>query len=361
MRLLYVNCFNPAVKNDIGGTLINKRNLLLLKELYGEKCFFVYDLIYYSSAFETLRNVVCGRAGGYKHKNLKEISKIIALNNIDVVFLGFSNIGSMAKDLKNLFPQVKIIVFCHNCEFLFLSNSLNHCSVIKRISYTFNVKATLISEKNACVFSDALININTRDADDFYRLYGRRADYILPISFNDNFDEKKAILNNEDFLLFVGSDFFGNTEGLFWFIENCLSQIKYKLVVVGSGMDVYRDKYPCLNVEFLGFVEDLAYYYYNAKAVVLPVISGSGMKTKTCEALMYGKTIIGTKEAFEGYELDFDKIGKLCISADDFISAINSLYGENINRYAREIYLNKYNTSVVKCRFEKFLKEKNYL
>jgi len=37
--------------------------------------------------------------------------------------------------------------------------------------------------------------------------------------------------------------------------------------------------------------------------VILPIISGSGMKTKTAEALMYGKSIIGIKEAFEGYKM----------------------------------------------------------
>lgn len=42
------------------------------------------------------------------------------------------------------------------------------------------------------------------------------------------------------------------------------------------------------------------------------------MKTKTAEALMYGKTIIGTKEAFEGYVLD-EKAMKLCSNAQEFI------------------------------------------
>lgn len=38
--------------------------------------------------------------------------------------------------------------------------------------------------------------------------------------------------------------------------------------------------------------------------MVMPIFSGSGMKVKTAEALMYGKFLIGTKEAFEGYEID---------------------------------------------------------
>jgi hypothetical protein len=36
------------------------------------------------------------------------------------------------------------------------------------------------------------------------------------------------------------------------------------------------------------------------------------MKVKTCESLMFGKNIFATTEAFEGYELDYDKVGALC-------------------------------------------------
>ena len=41
------------------------------------------------------------------------------------------------------------------------------------------------------------------------------------------------------------------------------------------------------------------------------------MKVKTCEALMFGKNIIGTKEAFEGYELDYQKVGAMCNTKEE--------------------------------------------
>ena len=54
--------------------------------------------------------------------------------------------------------------------------------------------------------------------------------------------------------------------------------------------------------------------------------SGSGLKTKTVEALSFGKTIIGFPEAFEG--IDFEKYqgACICVASDyDFINKINEV------------------------------------
>ena len=46
------------------------------------------------------------------------------------------------------------------------------------------------------------------------------------------------------------------------------------------------------------------------------------MKTKVAEALMHGKKVVGTPEAFSGYEDVAASAGWVCRSADDFVAAI---------------------------------------
>ena len=47
--------------------------------------------------------------------------------------------------------------------------------------------------------------------------------------------------------------------------------------------------------------------------MLFPIFEGSGMKLKTCEALMFGKNIIGTPEAFAGYDIDdYTNVGACC-------------------------------------------------
>ena len=65
--------------------------------------------------------------------------------------------------------------------------------------------------------------------------------------------------------------------------------------------------------------------------------------------MMYGKNIIGTTESFEGYELDFDQVGNLCNTSEEFIEAIQQRCAEPISRfnaYARQVFLNNHAASV---------------
>lgn len=46
------------------------------------------------------------------------------------------------------------------------------------------------------------------------------------------------------------------------------------------------------------------------------------MKIKTCEGLMFGKNILGTSKAFEGYDLNYCKVGAVCNTKEEFIESI---------------------------------------
>lgn len=86
------------------------------------------------------------------------------------------------------------------------------------------------------------------------------------------------------------------------------------------------------------------------------------MKTKTAEALMYGKEYLATSEALEGYE---NSGIKPCDTAEEFIARIESLIRhkpEKFNSSMREVYLRNY--SIESCAlkmnilFEKILERK---
>ena len=125
-----------------------------------------------------------------------------------------------------------------------------------------------------------------------------------------------------------------------------MPRVKARLVVVGKGMDALAGELSRENIEVHGFVDDLDAFYYRADIMVLPIFSGGGMKTKTAEAMMFGKTIFGTAESFIGYDLDHDKAGALCGTADEFVAAIGrfsaSRPSKKFNEYTRSQFLDKY-------------------
>jgi hypothetical protein len=96
------------------------------------------------------------------------------------------------------------------------------------------------------------------------------------------------------------------------------------------------------DIEVVSDAPDLRPYFEEADFMILPVFAGSGMKIKTCESLMYGKNILGSDESFEGYQIDPERIGGLCNTAEEYIDRIRHFVKSPIpkfNSYAREIFL----------------------
>lgn len=65
---------------------------------------------------------------------------------------------------------------------------------------------------------------------------------------------------------------------------------------------------------------------------------------------MYGKNIIGTDEALEGYELDYNRMGGKCNSSKEFIDTIQAFIDNprpRFNTYSRNTFLEKYSAEKV--------------
>ena len=163
--------------------------------------------------------------------------------------------------------------------------------------------------------------------------------------------------------MFVGSSFFANIEGIKWYISKVKPFTSDRLIIVGKGMENYKNDFSCDNVEVHGYVDDLSDFYYRANFVVLPIFSGGGMKTKTAEAFMYGKKVFGTSEAFEGYEDLDSNFAVVCNDADSYIESISNLLSQNkresYNYLARNYFLhhNSFDAVLVKWKsfFDKIL------
>lgn len=339
---------------DYGGNIIRKRNLAFLQKLAGEDEVFFYALqaptTWLSKIIRNLQIITGCEFGLDKDLLLK-------IRESHLVFIdGTTESGLSRSSLR----MGKIISFFHNVEYdYYCQNTVQTKNIIKKMMHWFHKKAIFAYERRLVRYSDTVITLNQRDSDRLKELYGRESDLLLPTSMEDVYKESTSSSEEkEPYLLFIGFDFFGNTEGLFWFCEKCMPKIRASMIVAGKGMDKYKEKFPSERIKFYGYVEDLSELYRNAAAVVLPIISGSGMKTKTCEAMMYGKVIFGTRESFEGYKLSEDCI--LCEDDSAFIDKINAYLEKGIRRFSpanREVYLQNYESSIVAERFIKYFAE----
>ena len=297
--------------------------------------------------------------------NVKFLKTVLKRKKYDVIYIGYSSCGKYAEIIKTYDKNIKVVTFFHNVEYDYWNSQAN----FNKYKVYLASYISKINEKKAMQYSDVVIALNERDSNRLSELYGRKADLLLPTSFLDTenrhtlemISKKKNAVNK---LLFIGSDFYPNKHGITWFIEKVLPSLKnVELVIVGRGTEKWKecfDKYSA--VKIYGGVENIQSYYYEADAVIAPIFLGSGMKTKTAEALMFGKYIFGTQEAFEGYDITYSKVGALCNTEQEFIDSINRFietYNGRYNEYSRKVFEEKYTMDGSKILFDNVIKMLN--
>lgn len=329
-----------ALKNLIGYENLD----IVLSELDTSDwgCNVVMRMKSYSSGKEKLRNLLEGNITQRSNKDIDEIVNLINKNQYDIVLFGSSETGKLISEVKRR-CNVKTMTWYHDIV----------ADVIERKKKTeFNLKMLPIwnTEKKAegtdARLTDVPIVLHRRDAELLQKYWGRKTDVFIPIALEDKFvpyDYSAESEKNEKLqLLFVGAyNWSVNVEAAKWFCENVMSKLNDYAVqfnIAGFQMEnLLKDGWvgQYKNVKVLGTVDDLAETYKKADVVVEPILTGSGMKVKTAEALMHGKEVIGTQEALVGYDELSDKV---CETAEDFISTIIRY---STNRPARFVPLNR--------------------
>ncbi|MGE9313497.1 glycosyltransferase [Niabella sp. CJ426] len=330
-----------------GGGVITKRNLQGCKDIFSNDCVIHYTL-QEQTKFKTLMANLNGYMGGLNPVDCKNIFHIIKSQEVSHVFIDSSILGRLANMIRQKFEELRIITFFHNVEYLYFKELRR---VTGKKQHILSILAAKYNEKAAVKYSDVIATLNTRDSNFLFQIYGRKADENLHTSFDDRFLETNVIStpkNGPRIILFIGAYFFANIEGVRWFCKEVMPELKnYMFYIVGKDFEVLQQELNSTNVNVVGSVDDLDEYYYNADIIVSPIFSGGGMKTKIAEALMFGKTIVGTTEAFEGYELDFSKVGKLCNTKAEYVSYFKDLVlpPNKFNHYSRTVFLNNYQYS----------------
>ena len=264
-----------------------------------------------------------GFIDGIDHHVIKSTLDFIGNNSIKRVFVDGSSFGCLVSFIKKRFPQVEVITFFHNVEARFFWGSFRAEKTLHSVAVLI---AIYFAERNAVRFSDKRICLSERDSIILKKIYGKGGTHILPLALEDQkiaCSSELISLNSDPFALFVGGDFYANREGIKWFVKHVVPSIGIRICIVGKGMEALRSQLQIPNrVDVLGLVDNLADWYRRARFVIAPIFDGSGMKTKVAEALMHGKKVIGTAEAFSGYDDNVKAACWCCNNSSEFVEAI---------------------------------------
>ncbi|MBF0576523.1 glycosyltransferase [Dysgonomonas sp. GY617] len=281
----------------------------------------------------------------------------IAQNKYKFVFVDSSLNGLLVKKIRKR-TESRIVSFFHNCEYAFIKSLVNSGD----IKSVLRLLPCYLNEKFSVKYAHKVIALNTRDKSLIEELYkvNKTVD-IIPISLFDRVSDESSLVSNKLpsklSVLFVGSNFYANTQGILWFINEVFPFVDIDLKIVGKDMDKLIIPHQD-NILVYGTVPSVEQFYIDADLVVAPVFAGGGMKVKIAEALMYGKVIIASEEALQGYQLVDSMVE--CKTSKDFIEAFAKFDLSGYNVESRNLFKKTYSFEATLLEFKKiFILENN--
>lgn len=242
---------------------------------------------------------------------VEEICKAIYNYNPQVVIIGRSRLGFLAKRLKELLPSVIIITNFDNIEFDYVDAQFAQKTGLTGIIVkTWEKYAVKQDEYNCIKYSNKFIFLSKRDQERAEKIYGvinEDNSYVFPICLKETVELNKKTKNKN--LIFIGNlEYAANIKSIKWFIKNVwmpyYSDSKDIILnIAGKSADSVLNQYKDIeNIKIYSDFKNVADIVYRNSLYIAPIQTGAGMKVKIAEALSMGLPIIGTDEALVGYE-----------------------------------------------------------
>jgi glycosyltransferase involved in cell wall biosynthesis len=220
------------------------------------------------------------------------------------------------------------------------------------------VKKMELAQLNAY---DAMVPITNRDEDILKSLGCQLPSHVSPTGID--MEKFKAYNGKPDFpsLFHIGAlDWSPNQEGLDWFLKRCWPGLhqRYpdlKFYIAGRNAPAYIQNIKLPNVVFLGEVDNAYTFMQDRAIMVVPLLSGSGMRIKIIEGMALGKAIVSTSIGAEGIIIEPDKEIVIADTSEKFTEGIESLLNnfdkfEAIGNNARHFVERNYdNLSICKA------------
>ncbi|WP_185957796.1 MULTISPECIES: glycosyltransferase family 4 protein [Sulfolobaceae] len=204
-------------------------------------------------------------------------------------------------------------------------------------------------DKLAVIIANLTIAVSDRDAELVKRIW-KRAKVMTVVHGIDVdripfFEVKRDKIEK---LIFAGNLYAVNNLAT---VENLIEVAKdlpcLEFLIVGDGKELVKGPPP--NVKLMGKVDSLDPYYEEADACIIPITSGTGVKTKVLECMAYGRPVITTEKGIEGIEEARSLKGVYVVRLEEMSKVIKEMKLERAYLELRSFVKDNFSVSVT-CR-----------
>ena len=257
------------------------------------------------------------------------------------------------------FSKAKVVMRSHNLEHLIWERLANlEKKSAKRIYLKHLSKKLKKFEEKVLNEVDGIAAISFDDSIRYERLKCNVP--LITIPFGIDLDqypiEKKKKSNGIEFFHIGSMNWNPNVEGVNWFLDEIYPKVlskDFKLHLAGREMPTYLSNMASKNLEVHGEVNSANEFINAYDVMVVPLLSGSGMRIKIIEAMALGKTVVTTRVGVEGIDAKHGENILVAKTAQEFVEIIKDLIAnpkmvEKIGKNARKLVEKKYdNASII--------------
>ncbi|MCF6183676.1 MAG: glycosyltransferase family 4 protein [Bacteroidales bacterium] len=229
------------------------------------------------------------------------------------------------------YSEATVSYRAHNIENEIWQLNLNQeKNILKKIYLKHLTKRLKKFELSFLNTYDILIPITARDGEIFKKYGNKKTVHISPTGIDIKTDNSSKKDFSEIKLFHLGSlDWVPNIEVLQWFLKNIWIKIisKYPdLQFTVAGRNASKEFIKTLksykNIIFKGEIDNAIDFMHNYNIMIVPLLSGSGMRIKIIEGMAYGNVIISTSKGAEGINAENKKEILIADNPNEFIQQI---------------------------------------
>ena len=299
------------------------------------------------------------------------LKTVLSEEKFDVVILESIFVGHYIETIRK-YSKARIILRVHNIEHLIWERlSKKTKNPIKKIIYKYLSNSLKYYELSLFHKIDGYMPITEVDHQFFKEKFPNINSIVIPFAVDlsyYHYKEHKIDKNRITFFHIGSMNWQPNIEGMNWFLNNIWEKVAAKypnifLILAGKGnQKVFANK-SYTNVQIFDFVEDAQQFMNDYDIMIVPLLSGSGMRIKIMEGMALGKPIITTTTGAEGIEIADKENIFIADTVEEMVKSIeycvhNSDVCEIVGKNARQLVENRYHQEKITKDLMGFLLQK---
>ncbi len=294
--------------------------------------FYAFDLDTEVNVLGALFNIFSNQSYNvsryYHEEAARMLENVIRETEFDIVqFEGLFVVPYL--DVIKANSRAKTIYRAHNIEFeVWERIAATERSAPRRAYLQFLARRLRQYETEQINRFDQIFAISEQDRQSILRFGGSAGIDVVPVALDFNNYAADASKTSFPTLFHLGAmDWRPNKEGLEWFlneiwpdIEKLSSELRF--YIAGKHMQREFFDYDSDNVVVEGEVFDAAEFINSKAIMIVPLLSGSGMRVKIIEGMAMNKCIIATSMGAEGINYSNGKDILIANTADEFYRSI---------------------------------------